>query len=113
MKILSILCMATVVLIGCVLVREKPPAIDTRAVELSEQELEEARSRAIEVADSAWALTLESSHDDAARYEREIVEDSISFKIYYQLKDPMILGGGCMIRVSKRDLSVIGGEMYE
>jgi len=92
---------------------EKKPVIDTRAVELSEQELEEARSRAIEIADSVWAHTLENSKDDMGRYKRDIVEDSISFKIYYQLKDQMMLGGGCMIQVSKRDLTVIGGERYQ
>lgn len=71
------------------------------------------RSRAEGIADSLWSLQTANNNDDVAKYTRSMVEDSISFKVYFLPKDSTLLGGGGMIRLSKRDLSVIGGERYQ
>ena len=105
MTVLRVLCMIAILLLGCMHGNEREPVKEAKVDEIDERFPDDIKLRAIEVADNVM------KHDgaDLNMYRRDIVGDSISFKIYYILKDTLMLGGGGMFRVSKKDLTVIGG----
>jgi len=113
MTLLRVLALTTLVFCGCLYNTEVSPQKGAVVEELAKLSPDQLRQKAIEVADGEMTLFLKKREQDLSLYDRKIVEDSLSFKIYYQTNVPGMLGGGAMFQVSKKDLSVIGGELYQ
>jgi hypothetical protein len=90
MVVLRILCIMAMLYLSCSHGNERDSMREAKDDEVNEMSPADMKLKAIEVADA----DMKKGGADLSLYRIEIVEDSISFKIHYILKDSLMLLGG-------------------
>ncbi len=115
MRLLSVLCLLAMLLGGCLWIGGErfPDEVKPQSTEgLTSEEL---RLKAIALADS---LIVAGGYYDLSEHRKEIVEDSVSIVVEYvpvreEREGFVTTGGGCMYRISKKDLTIIESWRYQ